>query len=703
MNELFRPADADLGLALARRVIGCTVEVVRQTGECADAGLVASVVGTMNIALAVVASGIATYSLYKMIVDTARTGHAGRDEAWSYSAARIGVGAILLLPVSAGFSLAQILVIQLAIWGAGLGDTVWNRAATLIQRGGYTQTAIPTVEIDAEQRGQFATAVYARTAGWLCALNLNELGAMLGGPAEAISSTAISTSGQGWFTSAPMRGLGFTGSDFFRASNSLCGSVTYTLSAAAADSAAVEGGTYSKFEALAEKSVGAGMAAAFRTIDQITLNLARDMRSSGLGDAAIKSRIDAAVKDAAAAYRSGVAAGFASGDMSGLAKEALNNSLELGWAMAPAWQRAMMNIHTQSQMLSRGVTIAYQFPESINRYVFQIPQGPATISTFTTLTDKYRRDEMHLKNVAGFVYDYQRANPVGSTAGSGSTLAVNESAGMVATGLRKLLTAVQISGAEGSFLDPFAALAKTGAALAYAGGGAAVAGTALDWLPITRVAAAGAGGWLTDLGWALALAGFVLGGLLPLLPIVYFFAAVLGWLLTLVESLFAAALLAVRLIAPSRGAALFAGGEAGLSVALDLLLRPALIVSGLVISLLAASAGILLLNTTASSVFAAMMPLDGGPAGSALLGLAAVLFYVVAAVVVVVRSSALIIELPGAVLTFVGTRADARGSEMAAALAGAFAGRAILGEASRKALAAGGHIGAGLRRVGHGT
>ncbi|MFG1433428.1 hypothetical protein V5F44_21260, partial [Xanthobacter sp. V2C-8] len=202
-------------------------------------------------------------------------------------------------------------------------------------------------------------------------------------------------------------------------------------------------------------------------------------------------------------------------------------------------------------------------------------------------------------------------------------------------------------------------------------------------------------------GWALALAGFVVGGLLPMLPLVYFFAAVLGWLLALVESLFAVIVVAVRLIAPGvRGAGLFAGGEAGLSLALDLLLRPALIVSGLVISLLAAGAGLLLLNTTAGAVFSAMIPLDGGPAGSALLGSAAIVFYVVAAVVVMVRSSALAIELPGAVLAFVGARADARGGEMAAALAGAFAGRAMLGEASRKALSAGGHLGARLRRVG---
>ncbi|MFG1431727.1 DotA/TraY family protein, partial [Xanthobacter sp. V2C-4] len=495
MNAIFRPVEADFGLGLVRRVLGCTVDVIRQTGECADPGLVAAVAGTLNVAALIVAGLVVTYTTYLIIADTARTGHAGGEEGLSYPAARVGLGAILLLPVSGGFSLAQILVIQLAVWGSGLADNVWARAANMIQRGGYTQTAIPAIELDAEQRGQFATAVYARTGGWLCALNLNELGGMLGGPAEAISSSAIASGGQGWFAAAPRRGLGFKSTQFFRQSDSLCGSVTYTL---AADASAADG-TYGKFQALAERSVGAGMAAAFTSIDQTARDLARDLRATGLDDATLKSRIDAAVKAAAMAYRNGVAAGFANNDMSGLAKEALDKSIEQGWVMAPAWQRAMMNIHTQAQMISRGVAINYQFPEDIDRYVLQVPRGQYISSTFATLTDKYRRDEAHLKNIGGFVYDYQRSNPIGSTAGSGSTLAVDDSAGVVATGLRKLLAAIQISGAEGSFMDPFAALAKTGAALAYSGGGAAVAGAALDWLPATRVASAatGAGGWLS--------------------------------------------------------------------------------------------------------------------------------------------------------------------------------------------------------------
>ena len=93
-------------------------------------------------------------------------------------------------------------------------------------------------------------------------------------------------------------------------------------------------------------------------------------------------------------------------------------------------------------------------------------------------------------------------------------------------------------------MDPFASLQSTGAALSYAAAGSKVAGLALEWLPATRVASAisGAGASLSVLGGALALAGFVLAGLLPLVPLAYFLAAVVGWLIAGLEALIAAAL-----------------------------------------------------------------------------------------------------------------------------------------------------------------
>ncbi|WP_322995434.1 DotA/TraY family protein [Castellaniella sp.] len=697
-SDIFTPVQSDFGLSLLSRVLGCTVDAIWNGGQCQNGDLISTIASIFNVGVAVVAAVLVTYNLYKMTFDTARDGHAGGEgSSTSYSVVKVGAGMVLLLPVAGGFTIAQVIVIQLLVWGSGFGDTLWNKASAAIQAGAYTQTAVPKVEVDPEQRGQFALALYARTAGWLCAYGLADLGKTFGASGGTVTSTNLSSDG-GWFSSAQVRGLGFKGGPWFDNSDALCGSISYRM-AAPLEVSGPDAAMYNKLDSLAENSVQKGMNAAFAQIDAHAAAIARGMMNSEPNVETLKKQIDDGVKAAALGFQAGIATGLNSADLKTLAQDVLKSSTDAGWVMAPAWQRAMVNSHSKLQTLARGATIEFAFPEDLSSYVMNSTRG--LDSAMRTITEKYRAEENRLRNIAGFVADYSKTNPSGA---AGATPQADASAGVVARAFRAILSQIKIEGSEGRFVDPFASLAGTGSALAYAAGGTAISGAVLDWLPATRAASAvtGAGAFASGLASTLIFAGFIVGGLLPLVPLAYFFAAVLGWLIAAVEAVLALPVAVLNFFVPRQGVSAFTGFEGALSLALGLLIRPALIVSGLIISLLVASAGILLLNAFSESIFAIMIPLDGGPTTSGLLGAGAIAFYVISAAIIVLYSSSLISELPDTVLRFVGGQVDARSGAIGGALAGAIAAPALLSRTAGRAFAGLGRGGLRAPKAGGG-
>ena len=681
-DGIFTPVAGDIGLGLARRTLGCIVDQIWQGQACSNAGLIGTIAGAFNLGIAAVAGLLVTYAIYRGIANTARTGQAGGETSTAYSVARLGLGAVLLLPVASGFTLAQILVVQVLVWGSGLADTVWSKAAASIQAGGYMTTSVEAGAIDPRLRGELAAALYVRTAGYLCADSLNGMQSMMQGAGAQITSSTVANAA-GWFSSAQTHTWSFEGGPFFNKSASLCGSVSYTLAPDSAPVAADDLGAYEALSQLANQAVAGSMQAAMQSVDANARALASAIEA-GHDVADAKERISAGVRAAATTLQTGMQAAFASGNISDLAAKYLEKSTDAGWVMAPTWQRAMTNLTNKIETLKRSVTLEISAPEPIDSYVY----GAARSGALRTILDRNLSDMNMLQSLAGYVADFSSINPTGA---AGSTPRTDNSAGLVAGSMRAMLSTFSIDSDSTRFVDPFGSLQATGAALSYGAAGAQVAGLALDWLPATRVASAvtGAGGWLSSLGGALALAGFVLAGLLPLVPLAYFLSAVVAWLIAALEALVAAGLWVLGLFALPRGSSIFSGAEQGLLLGLGLLLRPALIVTGLVASLLLASAGVVLLNTFAESVFAIMIPLDGGPATSGMLGAGAIAFYVVAALTIIIHTSSIITELPDAVLRWVGVAGDQHSARLGAVLAGAVAAPATLNRAAARALSGG--------------
>ena len=144
-KEIFTPVQDDLALVNLRKLLGCVVDGVWTAATCADDRPLTVALGYFNVGCLIVSTILACYLLYSMVADTANDGQAfGRGSSAKYTLLRVMTGAILSLPIKSGLSLVQILVVQLAVWGSGFGDTLWTRVAGTQLTGMYGTLASPT-------------------------------------------------------------------------------------------------------------------------------------------------------------------------------------------------------------------------------------------------------------------------------------------------------------------------------------------------------------------------------------------------------------------------------------------------------------------------------------------------------------------------------------------------------------------------------
>lgn len=89
-----------------------------------------------NSGLLLLASLAVGWHLLQGLVSTAHDGKAlgGRwHQIWAPARVVLGLG--MLTPLASGFCLAQILVLQVAVWGVGFADQVWSEYSNSVSRG----------------------------------------------------------------------------------------------------------------------------------------------------------------------------------------------------------------------------------------------------------------------------------------------------------------------------------------------------------------------------------------------------------------------------------------------------------------------------------------------------------------------------------------------------------------------------------------
>lgn len=674
-SAIFMPVQKDYALISLRRVLGCTVDTIWKGTSCSDANMIATAVAFFNVAVAIVGALFITYTLYVGVADTAREGEAMGGNSVKYTVARVGLGAIMILPVSSGFTLAQLLVIQILIWGSGAADNLWAKVSPIMASGGYSQIAtVP--EDDYKLRSMIAGAIRARAVGYVCAYRLNEIAETFGhgsasGGSPIVARTLPVT---GWFgqkTNSVTQAFVDSGT-WYNGSSSLCGSVKYQLPKATSLGVTAQGvtgetdlATWQKMNEIAISAATSGLNAAWSQIDSTAKNIANVVYTQARIDQEIKTLIGTGVASAQSALRNAVNNTLSGSDASikALAASYLDQTAAAGWVFAISWQRANINIAQYFQSVVNAANMEPVAPDSLSSILQPMSQGgwfgaapQLTGSTWRVIADSYERDVGYMRSFDAFFADFSKASP---TEAAGQVGVPDTNAAGVSSAFRWVLSKLQVTGTNGTsqWSDPLLNLTQIGVGFVDAGlwalGGAAVSDVASGFIPYVGglLKSAAAGAWFV--GGILVVGGFWIGGVLPLLPLVYFFGAVISWLVVGLEALIAVPIWVLTHFFPAREPSLIGASRQGYLLLFGLLARPILIIMGLIVSLLLMSAAFAILNSMFFSVFALMIPLDSGPVTSAITSLAAIAIYGSAATIVVMNSCALISELGDAALRWV--------------------------------------------------
>ena len=100
------------------------------TGNAAT--VIGKLIGTLTGFVSAIAMSFLCYNVIMQIHRGAETGRVLSNAMTSMFVVRLGVAAVLIYPLNSGFSAGQLIVVQTALWGAGMAKTVYNTAVQAI-------------------------------------------------------------------------------------------------------------------------------------------------------------------------------------------------------------------------------------------------------------------------------------------------------------------------------------------------------------------------------------------------------------------------------------------------------------------------------------------------------------------------------------------------------------------------------------------
>ncbi len=196
----------------------------------------------------------------------------------------------------------------------------------------------------------------------------------------------------------------------------------------------------------------------------------------------------------------------------------------------------------------------------------------------------------------------------------------------------------------------------------------------LGWAPffmgngaVTPLTTLGLGMMMIVLPPAFTIIGslYAFGGLIavytPLIPYIIFIMGAVGWMMAVIEAMVAMPFVALGMMSPSGEHEILGRSHHALSHIFNLILRPSLMVFGLIVSMFLAGAGVTLVNMT----FAGVMSSIGGAGSSGNVGLPELIMFIAAYVTLILtvlnKCFTIIYIIPQQVLTWIGFQAVAYG------------------------------------------
>lgn len=641
-DELFVPPDiaTDYAAGILTRLFGSIIPRLHGSGDgsIVSANWLETIFTTFNAFCLLAMLVVLSYTIYAMVFDTAADGKTfGQSADTKYTILRVLGGIIGFVPIVGGFSLAQVAFLWLVLQGSAFADVTWrNVAGNMLTGTPLVSNTINRLPENTQGHIQdFGRAFDTLVTGHICGLNANSIQAMLAGEAsdddsamlaristlgsqgsirQVAESPQLEQTSDGWrilggqeivamthITTFADQGAGTA----FSGRQNYCGAVTINDSYPAGS-----GGGGLEVDLLASRSQ--------QQFAHLATNVMPDL-SAAAHDVAVQiyngeRNADAlltpsrnAIYAAVAAYLSGPA--ITSSISSSMIEDAHDALLEMttteGWMLAPVWQRGVASTVTMIEMPGGSLRMESARDNRVSDFLsgsgYRASRDNAVVGDLLVKADA---DQDTWDELASAVINlpppdvapstYAR---MGDTSGGGLT---QQALNSIYQGILSFFSPVSSYGVSGNFgfVDPMWQVQRQGTILTTAGGIALGTGIAMDaadgsiWgrganaLFGTTAVVSPISSAAVSLGTTLLLTGIVMIVILPLVPMVYFFTAVMSWLLQTVETMFAIPLAVLQLFTPAREATLIGNFSKVLLTVFSVFMRPFFMIVGLILAMM---------------------------------------------------------------------------------------------------------------------
>ncbi|WP_395675539.1 DotA/TraY family protein [Inquilinus sp.] len=673
---LFMPHDGPYGVGFLDQISnGAASWLFYGRGSFETQGsILGTIYGTLNLAVLIFAAIVGTLAFLEASAESAATGQiGGRGTSPFRTMARIAGAGVLLFPIKGGMSLIQLVVVWLAASGIGLADYAWTKTAdAIVSAGDYT--GAPELQLNAPDREtelRFAGVLQQLTAMEVCRQDLDEIAKALNLQSPALSLQTLEGSNSGWTTrmwlvrdtSSPVPPPGSTGrrQANYNQSSALCGSVKiFVNSEMQGDQlnlgnevfSSTAGDMATRINALAvNATMRAGIDAVEKQLLPKAQAIAGIIRGTQAGTDADIAKIAAEAPVQAAKVFLGQVNGSLTQQMGQfeLGRSLQEAARQDGWMFAANWQRMGANISRAIAGLRGALGVEVPRLPSSARDVF----GRNGIDRDSTLEKLVRRNDEHQARLAG-LKDAWTPRLQGSQQGGSPEANLAQPADGKAI-LGSVWADLTRTMAGDRAADPMLQYERLGRSLFDV----LKVMIAAEWTTSIASSIPGFGGAVSSLDSFLeriieivGIAGIALMVVLPVVPILYFVGAIVGWIALVIECMFSLPVLLVTFFAPSRGSTWLDNALPAAKTLFGLLLRPFLIVAGLVVMM----AAVRIVAPYVDQVFASMFVLanpNGGFFGFFFFGVLTI-FYCIACFAVVLIACRFISGLGDGVMGLIG-------------------------------------------------
>ena len=618
----FSPPAGDTSVEFLREIFGNVIGLVATGGSVQNGGQQDTVLGSM---MAVYCSAIlflgmlfVSYTALKATVNSAHDGEwLGRTMHSSWVPIRTVGGVALLLPLGSGFSLIQIGVMWAALQGVGVADSMWSAAIARMQTDNMiTRPMIPDSRPLAANILRFEVCAAAMNkqfagSGRSTRIEAIELTTTSTKPLEVIAAATSKNSPMGQLADSKytVRAFKWRANDKSYINGDVCGGLEWKPSWEASAGNA-------NMKTLKDPLLLAHATA----VKQMILKLRPVAAQIVAGVKPDPGALDTAANDYENALRTAAKVAV-SGSNDRARADFLKAAKDSGWIFAGTWYNhiAKMNDAMQSTLNGLPVSDPVDITDKETKEVLQ------TYSDAMTTADEYAR---HRVQSVRSVY-YAETNVRRPQQGEGAWEYVRRLLSAPFMGAINQMT----QAIAGSNLNHMSQMKSFGDVIVTTGELvlavlASAAGATSGWIAKATTGAVFDFGAvlqflstiLSVLVLAVLAAGVTLSTYVPMVPFITWTTSVVNWFVLVVEAVIAAPILAVAHIHPDGDDVAGKGGP-GWALVMSLMMRPALMLFGLVTAML-------LTEPITGYLNAAFMTVVAGVQADSLTGIVSFLCYV---------------------------------------------------------------------------